>query len=243
MPENNCHIQYASCLFIGVPLDESCRIVEGAPSIVTAGIGELSMEPERVDGTDYSAKNFGGVRCGPELRGPTIDKWGNIEGQVCLVDWTFQSATTGNPVVLDASGNVVGYQELTTVEDSACDLTPVPRLALAVIRRAATGDGGCSAPTESTGATPLALHVFPNTTDWKWTDSGWRDERNTRSFMAKGYSNPQIGAGPFNLWPATYTPNEVDPLAFHSEVFITGEGVPVASCNPVEHPAPDVRSA
>src|SRR5688572_5078422 len=146
MPSNNCHIQTGSCMAIAVPLDETCAIVTAAPSIVTAGFGEFNMEPEVETGTDYSAKNFGGVRCGPELKAPDRTKWGNGTGNICLVDWALQSATSGNPTVVDDDGNVVGYQELVTANAStpcADDAEP-PRLAFAIIRRAATGDGGCA---------------------------------------------------------------------------------------------------
>jgi hypothetical protein len=243
MAASNCHVQYASCMLIGVPLNAACQIVTNAPSVVMAGIVEVSGEVEREEGTDYSAKNFGGQSCGPELQGPARDKWMNLSGSMCLIDWGFMAATSGNPLVLDGDGNTVGYQELVSsaITDPCSDATQVPRLAMAIVRKAAVGDGGCAGVTSETGATGLVLHEFPNTTNWKWTDSGWRDERNLRNFEARGYSNPQIGAGPFNLWPADTDPNVIDPAAYHAEVFITGAGLPSAGCDPVLHPAPAVR--
>lgn len=238
---NNCHIQYGSCLLIAVPLSATCAIVTGAPTVVMAGMVEVTGEPEREDGTDYSAKNFGGESCGPQLTGPTRTKWMNMTGQMCLIDWQLMSATTGNPLVLDAAGNTIGYQELLSAPIDPCADNVVPKMALAIIRRAATGDGGCNAVTTA-GSTTRVLHVFPNTTNWAWTDSGWKDERNIRSFTARGFANPNIGAGPWNLWPATAVPNKVDPGAAHSEVFIDATGIPTPGCDPQVHPAPAVRA-
>lgn len=242
MADNNCHIQYASCLLIGVPLNGTCTIVEDAPSTVMAGFVEVTGEPNVEEGTDYSATTAGGDRCGPELKGQKVTKWMDMTGQLCLVDWSFLSATTGNPLVLDGDGNTIGYQELVGSSGTPCDPTDDPAMALAIIRKASTGDGGCTTGGNATGATTNVLHVFPNVRNWTWTDSGWKNERNIRSFTAEGYSNPNIGAGPFNLWPATAVPNKVDPKAAHSEVFIESAGIPVPSCNPVEHPAPAVRA-
>ena len=164
-----------------------------------------------------------------------------MAGQMCLIDWGFMSATTGNPVVLDEDGNTIGYQELVGNSGSPCDVSDGAKVALAVIRKASTGDGGCTTGGSATGATTNVLHVFPNTQDWRWTDSGFKDERTLKSFTSKGYSNPNIVAGPFNLWPATATPNKINPAAAHAEVFIGSGGIPAASCNPVDHPAPAVR--
>lgn len=239
---NNCHIQYASCLLIGVPLDAaSCAIVTAAPSTVMAGMVEVTGTTNKVAGTDYSAKNFGGAKCGPTIKGPTEIQWLDMTGQMCLIDWGFMSATTGNPLVLDATGNTVGYQELLSAALDPCADNVVPKMALAIIRRAATGEGGCNAVTTA-GSTTRVLHVFPNTTNWSWEHSGWNDTRDIRTFAAEGYGNPNIGAGPFNLWPATSVPNKVDPAAFHSEVFIAATGVPTPACDPVAHPAPAVRT-
>lgn len=243
MPASNCHIQYASCMLIGVPLNPACQIVTAAPSVVTAGFTEYNGEWEREDGTDYSAKNFGGQRCGPELQGPSRDKWQNMDGQMCLVDWGFQAATSGNPLVVDEDGNTIGYQELVTgaVTDVCSDEADPPRMAIAVIRKAAVGDGGCAGVASETGATGLVLHELPNQTNYKWTNSGFKDERNIRTFSARGYSNPEIGAGPFNLWPATADPDSIDVSAAHAEVFIASSGLPAAGCDTVAHPAPAVR--
>lgn len=241
---SNCHVQYAACMLIGVPLNAACQIVADAPSVVISGIVEVTGEVEREDGTDYSAKNFGGVACGPELQAPSRDKWMNLTGSMCLIDWGFMSATSGNPLVLDAEGNTVGYQELVTaaVTDPCGDEADAPRVAMAIVRKAAVGSGGCEGVTSTTGATGLVLHEFPNATNWKWTDSGWRDERNLRNFEARGFNNPQIGAGPFNLWPADYVPDAVDPAAYHAETFIGTAGLPAVGCDPVAHPAPAART-
>jgi hypothetical protein len=240
---SNCHVQYSSCMLIGVPLNDACQIVTSAPSVVMAGMVEVNGEVEREEGTDYSAKNFAGVACGPELQGPDRDKWLNLDGSMCLVDWGFMSATSGNPLVLNGDGDTVGYQELISaaIEDPCSDAAQAPRLAMAIVRKAAVGSGGCGGVTSTTGATSLVLHVFPNTTNWKWTDSGWKDERNLRTFTARGFNNPEIGAGPFNLWPATYDPDEIDPAAYHAEAFIEAAGLPTAGCDTVAHPAPAVR--
>lgn len=241
---NNCHIQTANCLLIAVPLDASCRIVEDAPVYVTAGVGSMTVEKERQDPTDYSAPNFGGVACGPEQKGETVEKWGNGSGEFCLVDWAFQAATSGNPIVLDATGNVIGYQELKKSQLGACSPQAKPRVALVVIRKSATSEGGCSAPTVDTGATTCVAHFFPNTTDWQWDIPPFEDGRAMVPFAMTAYSNP-VGspAGPLNLWPAGGVPNKIDPNSFHSQAFVACGGLPSPNCDvPLEHPAPETRA-
>jgi hypothetical protein len=242
MPENNCHIQYASCLVMGVPLDATCAIVAAAPSFAMVGFTEMAVEPERQEGTDYSANNMAGARCGPELKGKDRVKWGNGTGAMCLVDWGLMSATTGNPLVLNGDGDTIGYEELVTAEDAVCDdESDSPKMALAIVRKAASGDGGCVAEA-GTGATGLVLHELPQTRDWTWTDSGFRDERNVRNLTFRAYNNPLIGAGPWNLWPATADPDFINPNSFHSEVFITNAGLPTPGCATIAHPAVSDRS-
>ncbi len=241
---NNCHIQTANCLLIAVPLDDTCKIVEDAPVYVTAGVGSVTAEKERTEGTDYSATNFGGAVCGPDQKAETIERWANMTGEFCLKDWAFMSATTGNPTVLDPDGNVVGYQELKVSQLGACSPLGKPRISLVIVRKAATGEGGCSTPAADTGATTCVGHFFPNTTDWFWDIPPFEDARAIVPFTATAYSNPTGSpAGPLNLWPATYTPDWIDPDSFHSEAFLPCNTLPSADCDtPLESPAPAVRT-
>jgi len=244
MPSNNCHIQTANCLLIGVPLTDECVLVEDAPVFVTAGIGTVTVEKEREEGTDYSAKNFGGVEGGPTQKAETVEKWGNGSGEMCLKDWAFMSATSGNPTVLDADGNVVGYQELKRSQLGVCSPQGKPRIAMVIVRKAATDDGGCSTPTAATGATACVGHFFPNMADWFWDIPPFEDARALVPFSTTAYSNP-VGspAGPLNLWPAAYTPNAIDPDSFHSEAFLPCGSLPSPNCNePLDHPVPAVRA-
>lgn len=239
MPSNNCHIQTGSCMLIGVPLDDSCQIVEGAPVYTTAGVGSLTAETEREEGTDYSAKNFGGATCGPDQRGNTIEKWLNLSGEFCLKDWAFMAATSGNPTVLDGDGNTVGYAQLSQSQAGICDPITKPRVSLVVVRKAATSDGGCTTPTAETGATACVGHFFPMTTDWLWDVPPFEDARASVPFTAKGYSNPEAGAGPLNLWPATYTPDGIPTEALTAEAFLDCATLPTVDCDePGVSPAP-----
>lgn len=243
MPVNNCHIQTGSCMLIGVALDESCAIVPATPTFVTSGIANMSSETERQDPTDYSSPNFGGEECGPIQQGDTIDKWGNLSGEMCLIDWAFQSATSGNPVVLDGDDNVIGYAHLAQRSAGACSTSNKPRMALVVVRRAATGDGGCVISGATTGATSAVAHFFPATTDWTWDVAPFENARALIPFTMKAYTNPSIVAGPLNLWPATAVPNTIPDEAWHAEVFVDPAGLPTVNCDePVAHPAIDVRA-
>lgn len=241
---NNCHIQTGNCMLIAVALNASCEIVAATPTFVTAGVGQASGDVERQEGTDYSAPNFGGAECGPTQVGETIEKWMNLEGEFCLIDWSFMSATSGNPKVVDGDGNTVGFARLAKRSAGACVNNSKPRVAVIIVRRSATGEGGCVSPTEDTGATSAVGHFLSNTTDWLWDVPPWEDARALVPFTAKGYPNPNIGAGPLNLWPAAYTPNVVPADAYHAEAFLNPEDLPAINCDtPIAHPAIDDRSA
>lgn len=236
---NNCHIQTGSCALVAVPLNASCAIVTGAPVFTTAGVASVTGEVERQEGTDYSAPNFGGAECGPTQRGDTIEKWLNMSGEFCLKDWAFMAATTGNPTVLDGDDNVIGYAALAKKASSACESVSKPRVALVIVRRAATSDGGCTPAGAASGATGCVGHFFPNTTDWLFDLPPFEDARASIPFQAKGYANPAIGAGPMNLWPATAVPDQVPEDAYHAEVFIACSSVPAVDCDtPGTSPAP-----
>lgn len=230
-------------MLIGVPLDTACKIVVAADVYRTAGIASMTTETEREEGTDYSAKNFGGVTCGPDAKAETVEKWINGSGAMCLKDWAFMAATSGNPAVVDGDGNVVGYATLSKKVTGACDAGTKPRLALVLARQAATGDGGCVAATADTGATNVVAHFLANTTDWQWDIPEFADARAEISYSFTGYSNPEIGAGPLNLWPATYTPNVMPATAMHAEVFVDPANLPAIDCDTtLAHPAVDVRA-
>lgn len=236
---DNCHIETGSCMWIATVLNDLCEIEEGALVYVSAGISTVTAEVERQEGTDYSAPNFGGQTCGPEQRGDTIDKYLNIEGEVCLINWGFQAATSGNPAILDAEGNVVGIASLSKQQAGACSTSTKPRIAMVIVRRAATDDGGCVQSSSGTGATNSVGHFLPNTMDWLWDVAPWEDARAMIPFQAKGYPNPNIKRGPLNLWPDSYTPAVIPSEAYHAPVFIDPASLPAIDCDePLEHPVP-----
>jgi len=140
--------------------------------------------------------------------------------------------------VVDASGNTVGFARLAARAGGACVNNVKPRIAAVIVRRAATGEGGCVTPTADTGATTAVAHFLPNTTDWLWDVPPWEDARALVPFQAKGYPNPNILGGPLNLWPSTYTPNVVPSDAYHAEVMVDPDGLPSINCDePIAHPA------
>lgn len=243
MSSNNCHAETGSCMLIAVPLNEACEIEEGAPVHVTAGVGSYTWEVEREEGTDYSAKNFGGAECAVTQKADTSEKWLNGSGEFCLVDWAFMSATDGNPTVVDGTGNVVGYQKLARRSGGVCDALTKPRIAVVIIRRAAMGDGGCSLPTSATGMTPCVAHFFPVTTDWQWDVPPFEDARASIPFTSTGYTGGEAaGAGPLNLWPEGYDPNRILPEALWAPAFVECSALPAVDCDAtIPHPAPDPR--
>lgn len=235
---NNCHVQTANCMLIAVPLDTSCAIVEDAPVYVTAGVGSLKAGVEREDGTDYTAKNFGGQYCGPDQRGDTLEKYLNIEGEFCLIDWAFMAATSGNVSMVDGDGNVIGYQQLRK-RVIACQATDRPRFALTVIRASATGDGGCVTNVNETGATSAVAYTYPNVLDFVWDIPDQEDKRAMVPFKAKGYSSPNAGRGPLNLLPSGAVPQTIDPDAFFATYFVDPGSLPEVNCDEtIAHPAP-----
>jgi len=235
---NNCHIEYASCMMIAVPLDATCSIVEDAPTFVSAGFTEINGEWEREEGTDYSAKNAAGQLCGPDLKGPDVDKWINLSGTLCLMDWGLLAMATGNPLTLNAGGDVVGYGERVTPPTAPCAVNVQPRFALAVITRSATGDGVCDPSGGADGATECLLHVYPLVTNFKHSAPSHKDERRMVEFTARAYNNPNILRGPWNLYPAANVPDTIPGDLAHWEGFIPCTGLPTPGCDPQDHPAP-----
>lgn len=243
MPSNNCHAETGSCMLVAVPLNAACQIVANAPVHVTAGVGSYTWEVEREDGTDYSAKNFGGSSCGPDQKADTDEKWLNGSGEFCLVDWAFMSATDGNPTVVDGDGNVVGYAKLAKRSGGVCSPLTKPRIAMVIVRRAANGDGGCTMPDDTTGNTGIVGHFFQNVSDWLWDVPPFEDARASVPFTATGYANAlEASAGVMNLWPAAYNPNVVPQDALWAPVFLDPETLPAVDCDAtINHPAIAVR--
>lgn len=237
---NNCHIQHASCMLIAAPLNAACELYEGGLVYVTAGFTTLNATEEVVEGTDYSADNAGGVQCGPEVRGEDRVKWLNIEGELCATDWAFMGALSGKTVVLDADGNVVGFDEIDTSGTGVCATSgdPKPRYALAIIRAAATGDGGCVTDSDDTGATGMVATVFPNTTNWKFTKSAFENARQTWTMTGRAYKSPNPMRGPLNLRPSGVSPQAIPATALSSSFFINPASLPEPTCGTIPHPVP-----
>lgn len=237
---DNCHIEYSACLWMVVPLSATCSIVTAVPSFVGNGFVEANGEWEREDGADYSAKDSSGRYCGPELRGPTIDKWINLTGSMCSIQWGRMAAMTGNSLALDADDNVVGYGEDITPPATPCTDSTGPKFALLILTRAAQGDGAgpCIPVSNASGFTSLKAHIFPLVTDFKTQAPSIKDERRMVEFTAKAYANPNIGRGPWNLYPTTYVPTAIPPTKPHFEFFVkAGTTIPAPSCDAIVHPA------
>lgn len=237
---NNSHAESANCMVISVILDGACEIVEDAPVFVDTAWGKVTPTVRREDGVDYSAKNFGGVTCGPEMMGDTVEKGVDLEGEMCMVNWAFMALTTGNPAILNAGGHTIGYQQLRRLQN-ACDPTQrKPHMALTIIRAAATDDAGCIGAAESaTGATTAVAHTYPNVADWVWDIPENSDQRAAVPFKCKGYTAPNPGRGPLNLYPAGATPERIDPDAFYVPYFVDPADLPTPDGNTfASHPAP-----
>lgn len=238
----NPHGVAGACQAIFVPLNAQCEIVDAVPSFVRTSFVDWTPTVVRNDPQDFSMTNWGGDNCGPDQMGPPDERRADIAGNMCNVDWPIMSATQGNPVTVDAADNVVGYSRLTQRTGSACSPGTVPRVAVAIVRRALNGDGGCAAPTADTGATGCHVDFYPNTTNWTWDIPPIANSRSQIPFNMQAYANPNIGAGPFNLWPAGYTPDVIPPNSFHSEAFVDCSLVPAESEAPVAHPVVDDRT-
>ena len=235
---NNCHAEMGNCMLIAVPLNASCAIEEDAPVYVTAGVGTISAEVEREAGTDYSAKNFGGDYCGPDDQADELEKWLNLSGEFCLVDWAFMAATSGNIAMNDAEGNVIGFQQLRK-KNSQCNPAGRERFAFTVIRKAGQGDGGCVTIASSTGATGFVAYTYPNVTSVKWDIPAHEDARALVPFTAKGYPSINAGRGPLNLVPSGSVPQTIDEDALYAAYFVDPTKLPEVNCDTqIEHPAP-----
>lgn len=231
------HFEFASCMFIWVPLDPAtCAITTGVPSFVTTGVLEMEIAPETEDGTDYSSKNAGGSYCGPQLKGPKITKWGNVTGTFCMKNYPLLAALTGNPTSVDDDDNVVGYGERITEPASPCSPATIPKVALLVISRAAAAEGLCSPAVAADGFSPCLAHVYPLFTEFATDNVRHADERRNIPFTATAYSNPNIGRGPFNLYPTDLTPTAIPPNVYHHEFFRPCAGLPTPSPDAILHP-------
>lgn len=236
---NNCHAEMGNCMLIAVPLNAACAIEEDAPVYVTAGVGTISAEVEREEGTDYSAKNFGGDYCGPDDQAPQLEKWLNLSGEFCLVDWGFMAATSGNIAMLDgAGGNVIGYQQLRK-QNSQCSPQGRTRFAFTVVRKAGSGDGGCVTITAETGATGFVAYTYPNVSDVLWDIPAHEDARAMVPFTAKSYPSINAGRGPLNLVPSGAIPQTIDPTALYAAYFVDPANLPEVNCDEqIPHPVP-----
>lgn len=239
--ENNVFIETSSCGLIAVPLSaDTCSIVTAVPSIITAGATTIAGAIEREEGTDFTAKGMNGLQCGPRVQGPSIAKWINITGTLCAANLALFSMLTGNPTIEDDDGNLVGYETLlggASASSSVCTTAAdKPKIALLIARKASDSDGGCSASASTSGMTGLMAHLFPLMTDFEFEDDTFEDARASYAFTAKAYSNPNIGRGPWNLYPVGNVPNKPSATSGHSRYFINPASFPNLSKNPVVHP-------
>jgi hypothetical protein len=87
------------------------------------------------------------------------------------------------------------------------------------------------------------MTFFPMSTDWRFEESPFANERAQRPFTAKAYANPAAGAGVLNLWPDTYTPDAIANDALSATAFVDPAGLPTVDCDtPTASPAPDART-
>ena len=106
---------------------------------------------------------------------------------------------------------------------------------------AATGEGGCTTAESSTGATTAVAHTYPNVTDFVWDIPAHEDGRAMTKFTAVCYSNPNIGAGPLNLYPADLVPDHIQSDALYATYFVDPAELPTVNCDETTaHPAPRV---
>ena len=160
----NCHIENAPCLMAAVELNASCQIVAAAPVYTSEGMITFTPEIESEDGVDYSRLNWAGKRIGPATTGERAEKWWNLTGEIATKDWALFGMLTGNPVVLDGDGNVVGYERPMQRGGVGCGTERKPRAALVIVTAAGISDAGCTVP--ESGATECVGQFWPLTTSW-----------------------------------------------------------------------------
>lgn len=237
MASNNCHLESAPCLMAAVVLDSSCKIATSAKVYTSEGMLTFTPEVEAEDGVDYTQINWAGKRIGPATVGERAEKWWNLSGEIATKDWALFSALTGQPLVLDDDGNVVGFERIISRGGVGCTTTRKPRAALVIVTAAGTDDAGCVTP--ATGATECVGQFWPLTTSWEIELAEKTSEAPKISFTAKAYGSPDSNAGIMNLWPADAIPNGLSKGSAVSEAFVDCSLLPAVDCNStLVHPAP-----
>lgn len=98
----------------------SCgAVVTGAGNtLVTDGFVSVAVDPEIDEGEEINVKNANGVACINEPGCPEY-KWLNVEITLCKVNPDLVTLATGNPLVLDAAMNHVGFRLRRTIQCKA----------------------------------------------------------------------------------------------------------------------------
>ncbi|MBK7167046.1 MAG: hypothetical protein IPH81_17765 [Candidatus Microthrix sp.] len=236
---NNCHLENAPCLMAAVELNASCQIVAAAPVYTSEGMITFTPEIESEDGVDYSRLNWAGKRIGPATTGERAEKWWNLTGEIATKDWALFGMLTGNPVVLDGDGNVVGYERPMQRGGVGCGTERKPRAALVIVTAAGISDAGCTVP--ESGATECVGQFWPLTTSWNIDLAEKSADAPTIKFDAKAFGSPNQNAGVLNLWPSDAVPAFISANSAVSEAFVTCSALPAIDCDAtLAHPAPRV---
>lgn len=92
-------------------LDGCGNPVLGPDSVVTSsGFISVAATPNQVTGTDIQVTNANGDVCAQDTAQPKFSNF-TLETALCGVDVELVNLFTGNPLVLDAEGNPVGFDD------------------------------------------------------------------------------------------------------------------------------------
>lgn len=162
--------------------------VLGPDSVIsTAGFISTTLTPNTITGTAISVENAAGDVCIDDTPVPKFKNYG-VEIAFCGVDPELINMFTGQPLVLDASGEVVGFRQNSRVD--------VTLIGFALEMWSSIAGSACGAE----GLTPYGYTLLPFVSGGQLGDVTY--ENGAVNFTLTGAvtkEDPGWGAGPFNV--------------------------------------------
>lgn len=196
-----------ACIVRVAALNVDCHPTGGLNSgIITAGIVDMTADPEIETGTVFEPKNGCGSTMYVYRQEDRLKRY-NLSGRFTFFDYEMMSLLFGGTLILgaaggDFAGKVIGYA------DRLFSAAPRNSIYLEVISQVFTSDSGDCAQTVGTADTPAAIgHIFGKA---KLLPGSRTFENDVAYLTFTGYAenNNWLTNGPWNDFPgAGYIPN------------------------------------
>ncbi len=178
-------------------IDSCGKPIEGAGNrIVTAGFISFKLTPVTKDAQDIEQTNAEGKVCIKD-RTPPERKWYDVELTLCGVDPEYISLLTGEPVILDYDGNVIGIADKSAVDADYG--------AAIEIWAGGSTDDDCPVPSDDSvfsqsGPGKHYGYILVGATEWMRTGD-FTVEAGSANTTLRGRSIaiPRWGRGPYNV--------------------------------------------